>query len=322
MEEQMKTRYPLHRFLRQQKQMYAVALQELQAGEKESHWMWYIFPQWRGLGESPMAYNYGIIDLEEARAYLDHPVLGARLTECCETLLTHKDKSVEDIFDDVDAMKLRSSMTLFQTVAGENSVFSRVLEQFFDGQPDQETERRVRDTKYFIIINGRLFSCIGTEDDVVIPEGVLEISQCAFSKYENLRSVTLPRSLIEVHDFAFAYQEKLSRINMPRGVKRIGRCAFKGCKALADEDGFVIIRHMIHDYCGNGKFIEIPEGVATIGYEAFRGNKDLLEVTIPDSVTAISGSAFENCPNLTLRVAEGSYAERYAHARDIPYTIY
>ena len=103
----------LDRFLEAQERMYPVALKEIQNGEKESHWMWYIFPQLRGLGRSQMAYSYGINGIEEAKAYLAHPVLSARLIEICEALLEHKGEDIEDILGDIDAMKLRSSMTLF-----------------------------------------------------------------------------------------------------------------------------------------------------------------------------------------------------------------
>ena len=127
------------RFLRAQESVYNGALQELRRGKKTGCWMWFLFPQLRGLGESPMSFVYGLQDLEEAKAYLVHPVLGRRLTECCEVLLTHEDKSVVDIFGEIDARKLRSSMTLFSLVCEENSVFCKVLDQFFCGQHDSLT---------------------------------------------------------------------------------------------------------------------------------------------------------------------------------------
>lgn len=129
----------MERFVKAQEGVYATALAELQAGEKESHWMWFIFPQLRGLGFSPMAYTYGITGVDEARAYLAHPVLGPRLVACCEALLTHPDLTAEDILGDVDAMKLRSSMTLFAHISEPDAVFHRVLAQFCDGQPDERT---------------------------------------------------------------------------------------------------------------------------------------------------------------------------------------
>ena len=125
--------------MKAQEGIYATALAELQAGEKETHWMWFIFPQMRGLGTSVMAYVYGITGAEEARAYLAHPVLGPRLIACCEALLTHTDLTAEDILGDVDAMKLRSSMTLFAQVSESDSIFHRVLTRFCDGQPDERT---------------------------------------------------------------------------------------------------------------------------------------------------------------------------------------
>ena len=129
----------MERFVKAQEEVYAAALAELQAGEKDTHWMWFIFPQLRGLGTSVMAYVYGITGVEEARAYLAHPVLGPRLMACCTALLSHTDLSAEDMLGDVDAMKLRSSMTLFAQVSEEDSVFHRVLAQFYDGNMDERT---------------------------------------------------------------------------------------------------------------------------------------------------------------------------------------
>ena len=129
----------LDRFLEAQERMYPVALKEIQNGEKESHWMWYIFPQLRGLGRSQMAYSYGINGIEEAKAYLAHPVLSARLIEICEALLEHKGEDIEDILGDIDAMKLRSSMTLFAFISKEASTFQQVLDCFYDGEMDEQT---------------------------------------------------------------------------------------------------------------------------------------------------------------------------------------
>lgn len=129
----------LDRFLEAQEDMYAIAFEEIKNGEKESHWMWYIFPQLRGLGRSDMAYIYGINGLEEAKSYLEHPVLSARLIEISEALLEHKDEMIEDIVGDIDAMKLRSSMTLFASISEEDSVFHKVLDCFYDEEMDEQT---------------------------------------------------------------------------------------------------------------------------------------------------------------------------------------
>lgn len=129
----------LDRFLEAQERMYETALKEIKNGEKESHWMWYIFPQLRGLGRSQMAYTYGINGLEEAKAYLDHSVLSARLIEISEALLEHKDQDIEDILGDIDAMKLRSSMTLFAFISKDASTFQRVLDCFYDSEMDEQT---------------------------------------------------------------------------------------------------------------------------------------------------------------------------------------
>ena len=129
----------LNRFLEVQQLMYATALEEIKKGEKESHWIWYIFPQLRGLGYSSKAYTYGIDGLEEAKAYLEHPVLSARLIEITEALLTHRGKDIENIIGDIDALKLRSSMTLFALISEPKSVFHRVLEVFYDSKMDEMT---------------------------------------------------------------------------------------------------------------------------------------------------------------------------------------
>ena len=129
----------LDRFLAAQEHSFARALAEIGNGRKQTHWMWYIFPQLRGLGQSDMAYVYGIAGETEARAYLAHPVLSARLLQISEALLLHKDKSARQIFGDIDGLKLRSSMTLFALQSPPNSVFHQVLDAFFDGEKDAVT---------------------------------------------------------------------------------------------------------------------------------------------------------------------------------------
>lgn len=133
--------YNLDRFVRAQEDDYAQALSELARGRKRTHWMWYVFPQIGGLGSSPTSREYSIKTLEEARAYLEHPVLGPRLAECCETLLRIAGRSATEIFGFPDDLKLRSSATLFARVSPRGSVFERVLERYFDGEPDAATLR-------------------------------------------------------------------------------------------------------------------------------------------------------------------------------------
>ena len=131
--------FRLQRFIDAQEGVHARALDELRAGRKTTHWMWFVFPQVAGLGSSAMAQRYAIGSLEEARAYLAHPVLGPRLVECTEAVLSHSDRTAHDILGSPDDVKLRSSMTLFVLVAGPESVFQRVLDAFFDGETDQRT---------------------------------------------------------------------------------------------------------------------------------------------------------------------------------------
>ena len=121
---------------------YQRAVAELRNGRKTSHWMWFIFPQIAGLGRSAMAQAYAISDLSEAQAYLAHPVLGPRLIECAEILVSHQELSAQQIFGGIDAIKLRSSMTLFARADPDQAIFRQVIEQYFDG-PDAETERRI-----------------------------------------------------------------------------------------------------------------------------------------------------------------------------------
>jgi uncharacterized protein (DUF1810 family) len=120
---------------------YERALAELRDGRKTSHWMWFIFPQRAGLGQSEMSRRYAIVSPAEGRAYFEHPVLGPRLVECAKALLEQEGKSVEEILGGVDAIKLRSSMTLFAGVAPEQPTFQRVLERYFDGESDVATSR-------------------------------------------------------------------------------------------------------------------------------------------------------------------------------------
>jgi uncharacterized protein (DUF1810 family) len=122
---------------------YDVAVSELRAGRKRSHWMWFVFPQLAGLGRSVMAQRYALGSVAEARAYLAHPVLGPRLLECAGILAGLQGVSAEGVLGDVDAMKLRSSMTLFARAAPEEPRFQEVLDRYFDGRPDPETERRL-----------------------------------------------------------------------------------------------------------------------------------------------------------------------------------
>ena len=133
--------FDLERFVIAQDSAYARALAELRSGRKESHWMWYVFPQMRGLGFSPAARKYGIANLDEARAYLDHPVLGPRLREVTEAVLAIEGSSAYDIFGSPDDLKLRSSATLFAQASPKGSIFEQLLAKYYDGAPDPATLR-------------------------------------------------------------------------------------------------------------------------------------------------------------------------------------
>lgn len=131
--------YDLDRFVAAQRDAYERALAEIRAGEKTSHWMWYVFPQIAGLGRSPASRRYAITSLAEAAAYLRHPVLGPRLIESAEAVLGVEGGSAHDIFGSPDDFKLRSSATLFSRVSAAGSPFQRIIDRFFDGQPDRRT---------------------------------------------------------------------------------------------------------------------------------------------------------------------------------------
>lgn len=134
----------LDRFVTAQAGVHDAALAELTRGRKDGHWMWFVFPQLRGLGHSAMSRHYGLAGLDEARRYLAHPVLGPRLVACAGAVLAHDGRTAEAILGPVDAVKLRSSATLFAALDGAPPVFARLLTTFFDGQPCPATALRLR----------------------------------------------------------------------------------------------------------------------------------------------------------------------------------
>jgi uncharacterized protein (DUF1810 family) len=129
----------LNRFIDAQEDSYATALSEIKSGKKQSHWMWYIFPQIKGLGFSETSMYYAIKDIEEAEAFLNHPVLGSRLIEISKELLKLQSNNAHQILGSPDDVKLHSSMTLFSSLAGASPVFEEVLRKFFNGEKDQKT---------------------------------------------------------------------------------------------------------------------------------------------------------------------------------------
>jgi uncharacterized protein (DUF1810 family) len=131
--------YRLERFVEAQDGVHTRALAELRAGRKTSHWMWFVFPQVAGLGSSPISQHYAIGSLGEARAYLEHPVLGPRLVECARAVASHPDRTAREIMGSPDDAKLRSSMTLFALAADSEPVFQQVLDTFFAGERDPRT---------------------------------------------------------------------------------------------------------------------------------------------------------------------------------------
>ena len=140
----MSDRYELERFVEAQEGVYAQALGELRVGRKTGHWMWFIFPQIAGLGRSSMAERFAILSLEEARAYLEHPVLGARLKECTQAVADVEGRTAHEIFGFPDDMKFRSCMTLFARAASEDEIFGKALEKYFGGEEDGLTVEKLK----------------------------------------------------------------------------------------------------------------------------------------------------------------------------------
>ena len=134
----------LDRYLVAQRHVYGGALEELRRGRKTGHWIWFIFPQIAGLGYSSMSQAYAIASLDEARAYLAHPVLGSRLRECATVVLATRGRTAEEILGPIDAMKVRSCMTLFHRAAPDDPVFSEVLDRYYGGLADEATDARLR----------------------------------------------------------------------------------------------------------------------------------------------------------------------------------
>jgi uncharacterized protein (DUF1810 family) len=134
----------LERFVEAQAPIYARALTELKAGRKQSHWMWFVFPQIAGLGHSPMAQHYAIQNLPEARAYLVHPLLGARLRECTQAVMAVDGKTAHEIFGAPDDLKFHSSMTLFAQAAPDEKLFRAALNKYFNGEDDALTLEKLR----------------------------------------------------------------------------------------------------------------------------------------------------------------------------------
>lgn len=140
-ESSVSVQYKLNHFIEAQDFLYPQVLLELKEGKKKTHWMWFVFPQILGLGTSNMSVRYGLRSVEHARAYFEHPLLGARLLECAGLLELHLNKTAYEIFGTPDDLKLHSSITLFSLVTESGSIFHRLLRQFFDANLDRNTEK-------------------------------------------------------------------------------------------------------------------------------------------------------------------------------------
>ena len=136
--------YNLNRFIEAQMTTYEGAMLELARGRKDSHWIWYVFPQIEGLGRSDTAKLYSIKSLEEGRAYLEHPLLGPRLNKACEILLSLKDSSMDEVMGFPDDLKLLSSMTLFEALSDSSSIFTKIIEIYFDDERDEASFKLIK----------------------------------------------------------------------------------------------------------------------------------------------------------------------------------
>src|SRR5438445_5795395 len=139
LEKDMNDQYDLQRFVDAQQPVFENVCAELRAGHKRSHWMWFVFPQIKGLGHSALAHKFAISSLEEAKTYLEHPVLGSRLRECSRLVAAVNGRSIDEIFGYPDDMKFHSSMTLFAQTTADNQVFNDCLRKYFGGEPDPAT---------------------------------------------------------------------------------------------------------------------------------------------------------------------------------------
>jgi uncharacterized protein (DUF1810 family) len=135
--------YDLQRFVNAQNSVFEQVCAELRQGRKRTHWMWFIFPQIKGLGSSPMAIEFAISSLQEAEAYVRHPILGPRLRECSRLVTLVEGRSIHQIFGHPDNLKFHSSMTLFASTTGENQIFKDALQKYFGGEPDRRTVERL-----------------------------------------------------------------------------------------------------------------------------------------------------------------------------------
>lgn len=335
-------KYYIDRFLSKHNYYYETAIKELRNGHKESHWMWYIFPQLRGLGNSRKSFIYGIASINEAKEYLNDPVLKSRLKECCEALLLH-DKSAEEMLGDIDAKKLCSCMTLFMIASDSEQIFCKVLDKFFDGKADPKTTSVLTEHNGFFIKDGVLRAYCGKECDVVVPNGVTAIGDMAFYKRNDIHSVSLPDSVESIGDRAFVCCKNLRSVKLQQSLTDIGACAFCACDSLADDDGFVVVNNILFDYYNvlseiiyipkdvttissyalskylcNTKYVMLPQGVTTIMAAAFYFCEDMT-VYIPKSTTKIALDAFSECKNITIHSYKNSCAQSYAHKMGIAF---
>lgn len=248
----------INRFLDAQEKKYSVALSELKAGRKQSHWMWYIFPQIEGLSKNSYAVYYSIVNRAEAICFLHHPVLSKRLQECCQVLLELDCNDPQRIFGTIDSMKLKSSMTLFDAVDAGSNVFTGVLDKFYGGEKDQKTldllsnvSRVDYHTEESILHHGMTYVNKGEMRDFDVRYQVYGASDCYIVDVIgrgllnfNLRdfnmktSIDIPYHVVVTGEFdtvdyrSFFDWISLRSIQLPRSIRKIKHDAFSDCDHL------------------------------------------------------------------------------------------
>ncbi len=326
----------LDRFLKAQERDYAVALTEIKNGKKLTHWIWYIFPQMKGLGSSCFSELYGIQDLQEAVEFLNHPILGLRLRDICRELLNHTGLMPEDIFGELDSIKVRSSMTLFNLVS-PNDVFALVLSQFYKGDYCPLTLEIVAadyNTRHNCCINEIkigpatyshdrrvLLRCDEDVQEYEVPEGTLVIADGAFEDCLNLRRVSLPEGLLLIGEMAFKGCVNLGYdIVLPDSVVEIKTRSFERCLSLkrlssSKSSCLKIIGNAAFAYCSSLRGESLLEGgnIESIGYNAFL-RCDVRYLRFPASVKEIGVCAFSFCENLYIIIVSGDIEALSAHA--------
>lgn len=256
---QFPEKHPLvKRFVKRYDAVFPGALARIRAGDRLASSMWVLLPRLQALTKSRVSQVYSLRGIADAKVFLSRPALADRLQTFCEALLT---RDPATLLSPLSARELRASMTLFALAAGENSVFSQVLERFFDGKMDPRTLARLSEKQAFVVEDGVLVDCFGYTGELVIPEGITAIADRVFFRREDLRSVTLPEGLTKIGRSAFFSCGNLVAVHLPQSLTQIDDYAFVSCSALREitlPDGLQILGpHTFHN-CSSLTCLRIP----------------------------------------------------------------